>query len=208
MAKQNNLCSLKENNQIQEQGVVLHVVKIELQLLHRVVHRRPVGITNLRPTRDARCEGGPAWVDRHFPAEVVHERRTLWPRADEAHVAGHDIDELRQLIDARKPDEFPHPRDAIVVFLGPSRDAVLLRVNTHAAKLEDFEYLPGLTDPFLPIQNRPAGLEPDSQRSNQHDWQSCDQHRSAHAAIECTLQELLKTGFGESLGTYHPARAQ
>src|SRR5439155_21081684 len=140
-----------------------------------------------RPTREHRLHGEHACVEGHFPAQFVHERWTFRTLADEAHVAAHHIDELRQLIHTRQPDKFPPPRNAIVVFLGPSRDAVFLRVDTHAAKLEDFEYLPGFTDPLLPIQNRPASLEPDSQRRNQHDRQGGDQHRSAYADIECTL---------------------
>src|SRR5258708_11495529 len=108
MAKQDNLCSLKENNQVQEQGVILHVVKIELQLLHRVVHRRSVGIANLRPTRDTRLHGVPACVETYLPAEFVHERRTFRTRADKAHVAAYDLDELRQFIQTRYSDELPH----------------------------------------------------------------------------------------------------
>src|SRR5439155_26071257 len=141
-------------------------------------------------------------------AEFVLERWTFRTRANEAHVTAHDINELQQLIDALQPEKFSHPRNAIVVFLCPSRDAVLLRVGPHAAKLEDFEYLSGFTNTLLPVQNRPAGLQPDSQHRNQHDRQSGDQHRPAYADIECTFQELLKTGPGETLGKDHPARAQ
>src|SRR5258706_1082451 len=82
----------------------------------------------------------PARVEGHFAAQFVHERRTLRTRANKAHVAAYDVEELWQLIDSRQPQEFPHPRNSVGVFLRPSRVAIHLRICAHAPKFEDIEY--------------------------------------------------------------------
>ncbi|SRR5258706_14437738 len=122
----------------------------------------------------------PARVEGHFAAQFVHERRTLRTRANKAHVAAYDVEELWQLIDSRQPQEFPHPRNAVVVFLRPSRDAIHLRISAHAPKFEDLEYFPGLADSFLAIENRPAGFKPDSNSCREYQWKGNQQHGAAH----------------------------
>src|SRR4249920_2007005 len=69
LAKQHHLRSLEKNDQVKKQRMILDVINIELQLLHCVVHRRPVGIADLRPSCYARLHRVPAGIEGHFLAE-------------------------------------------------------------------------------------------------------------------------------------------
>src|SRR5882762_373466 len=168
LSEQDNLCSLEKDDHVEEQGVILDVVEIELKLLNGIVYGRTIGIADLGPPRNSGFHGVSARVERHFAAELLHERGTLRTRTDETHVTAHDIDELGQFIDARQPNDPAHARNAVVVLLRPLGNAVLFGVRAHAAKLEDFEYLSGLAHSLLTVQNGPTRLEPDRQRSEKH----------------------------------------
>src|SRR5262249_20218173 len=69
-------------------------------------------------------------------------------------------------------------------------------------------YPPRLSDAFLTVEYGSPGLEPDRQRSKEHDGKSRKQHANAHHHVEAALQNLLEAGLGKSLREDHPARAQ
>src|SRR5882672_9765408 len=208
LAKQDDLRGLEKDDEVQEQRVILDVVKIELELLHGVVDRRSVGVADLGPTRYARFHRVPARVEGDLPAELAHERGALGARADEAHIAAQYIDELGQLIDAGHSQKPSHPCHTVVVFLGPSRHTVLLSLNVHAAELQNLENPTRLSHPLLTIEDRPAGFVPNGQHRKDHDRQGGKQHGHADEDIEYALENLLKARLGKPFGENHPARAQ
>src|SRR5512141_1083978 len=103
-ARHDHADRLEEDDDVEEQRVVLDVVKIVLQFLNGVVERRTVVIADLRPPGHAGLDAVPYGVIRYLARELVDEVGALGPRPDEAHVADQDVDELRELVDAELPD--------------------------------------------------------------------------------------------------------
>src|SRR5437773_5223899 len=76
---------------------------------------------DLRPTGDAGFDAVTRHVIGNCLAELTDEHRPLRARTDQTHVAAHDVDELRQLVDAGAAQERAKPRPSRVVLDGPYR---------------------------------------------------------------------------------------
>src|SRR4051812_25894734 len=86
-------------------GDVLEVVR---ELLRPAVLARQA---HLREAGHAGAHHEPLPVLRYLPAQLLEERGPDRPRADDAHVALHDVPELRQLVELRAAQQAPHRRD-------------------------------------------------------------------------------------------------
>src|SRR3989442_1573905 len=86
----------------------------------------------LRSPRAPRLRAQPLAVER---AVAIDDEGHLRPRADDAHVAGEHVQELRQLVEAEAPEPPADPRDPRVAGraggLGVARE-----VDVHRAELE------------------------------------------------------------------------
>jgi len=81
-------------------------------------------------------------------------------------------------------------------------------IHAHAAKLQDLEDSPVRADPLLAVQDRPARLQQNRQRCEQHDRQGDDQHHRAYADIERMLHEPPAEAPVETFRKDQPALAQ
>ena len=111
------------------------------------------------------------------------------PRADERHLAPDDVDQLRELVDPRAPEEaaetrytrvvrdLEHPRVVVAVHveMGDLR-LPLLRVDHHRAELVDAERPVAGAHPYLPEEHRPGRVDLDPQRDDE------EQGRQEHEA--------------------------
>ena len=80
----------------------------------------------------------------------------LWPlgaRADEAHVAPHDIPELRELVEAHPAKESADPRHPRVAVLRPHGARARFGVNAHRAELVEREHPAAFANPALVIEH-------------------------------------------------------
>jgi hypothetical protein len=102
--------------------------------------------------RPAKVELGPA------PAETGDVVGCKRPRPDRAHVAAKNIDELRQLIEARGAEQPSHPCDP---------------AGAHRSELQDVERAALVPDPFLPKDHRPTVIDQHRHRDHRH-------HRGKH----------------------------
>src|SRR5437879_5693916 len=68
---------------------------------------------DLRPARDPDLDAVAVVVAVDLLRERLDEARALRPRADDAHVALHHVQELRQLVERRLPDEPADPGAAV-----------------------------------------------------------------------------------------------
>ena len=76
---------------------------------------------------------------RNLALVLARDFRTLGARADDAHAALQNVEQLGHLVQAAGADEAAHRRDAVVVLsAGKARRAVLSRVASHAAELPEF----------------------------------------------------------------------
>src|SRR5690606_8727133 len=137
--EQHHFDRLQQDHEVEHQAVVLDVEQVELQLFPGVVDRGAVGIAQLGPAGQSRLHRVAHVVVADLAVELVDELRPLRARADEAHVTGQHVEQLRQLVQPGHADEAANARGAIVVAAGPARHAVLLRVGAHAAELHQVE---------------------------------------------------------------------
>ena len=107
----------------------------------------------VRPGTQVGAARLPRLVQRRVLGE--HERA----RADEAHVALQDVEQLRRLVEREAPDEAPDARDALVVRALDDR-AVLAyehgRVELHRAELVELEEAPAAPGALLREEHGPA----------------------------------------------------
>src|SRR5438132_3692870 len=127
-SEKDDLNSVEQDQKVEEERKVLDVVQIVLELFQRVVDGRSVAVFDLSPARDPRLDGKPLHVEGDLLLKVLDE---LWPlraRPDEAHVPHEDVEELRELIQTRPPQEGSHTRHSRVALRGPHRPGLLLGV--------------------------------------------------------------------------------
>src|ERR1019366_8583751 len=103
----------EENVQIEPRGPVGDVVEIVLDTFAQ--RRVAAPAVDLGPAGDAGFDGVPSVIVRDRLGELADENRTLRTRAYQAHVADEDVDELRQLVQARLAQEGAELRCARVV---------------------------------------------------------------------------------------------
>src|SRR6266550_1167760 len=107
-------------------------------------------------------------VPSALAAEQLHEHGALGTRADEAHLAARDVDQLRQLVHAAAPQQPPEPRATILAFdpswRGAGRQVEPLRPlmrGPHRAELEQIEDLPVAADTLLAEEDGPRRFKLD-----------------------------------------------
>src|SRR6185312_8290463 len=207
LAKKYHLCCLQENREIEQQRVVLYVVEVVLQLLERILLRRPVWIAELRPSGDAGLYAVALHVIRNALGELGDELRALRSGPHQAHLPPQHIEELRQLIQAYLPDQRPDASHAWVALLRPPRSAVDLRVGAHAAKLEHIERPASEAHSALPIEHRrlPSILGLDRESRQQHERQRQRQSYEASCQVQRPGADEPQRITPEPLPEDHPA---
>ena len=123
----------------------------------------------------------PGETGQHAPAEIVPCRHPTESRdiglgqrtwSDGAHVSSEDVDELRELIEARRAQHPPDPRDSAV---------------PHRAELEDGERSAPSAEALLSEQNRPPVLQEDGACDDRHGRRKREQAAHGPDEIEQTL---------------------
>ena len=92
---------------------------------------------------------------------LVGERR---PRPDQAHLAPHDVPELRQLVQGNTPQHRADPRDPWIATVDRPARALPLGADDHRPQLHELELAPVLPDPLLSVEDRPSAVELDRDR--------------------------------------------
>src|SRR3989442_2949482 len=149
-AQDDDLEGVEDDGEVQEEGHVLHVVEVELQLPLAVLDRGAVAELDLGPAGDAGPHRVTLVVVRDHLAQLLDEVRALRARSHEAHLALEDVDDLGQLVEAELPQDAAEPGDPRVV-LGPRphRPRGRFGVDPHRAELVEVEDPPAQADPAL-----------------------------------------------------------
>src|SRR4029453_11709378 len=92
-----------QDAQVEAERLVVDVPDVHVELL---VPRERVPAVGLGPAGDAGADLVAAGVLGGVAGEIAHGQ---WPRSDEAHVAAYDVEQRRQLVEARGA-EHPPPR--------------------------------------------------------------------------------------------------
>src|SRR5579872_551325 len=96
-------------------------------------------------------------VVRDFLLQHADEFRALRTWTYQTHLALQHVPQLRNLVHARKPEEFTHACDSWIVIEGPGGSGIRLRVRPHRSKFVTTENSAVAPNSFLTIQNRPGG---------------------------------------------------
>lgn len=108
-------------------------------------------------------------VARDLLLKHLDELGTLRARADEGHLAGEDVEELRELVDRGFPNEAADAGDARVAWDGPALLFVCFSLLHHGAELVHHERLVMKADALLLEDDRARGGELDEGRDDEHD---------------------------------------
>src|ERR1700731_2559567 len=191
---------LEKDVEIEQHRPVLDVVEVELDALldfllavalpAPAVDLGPAGDAGLDPvTREIAVDG---LVEQPALQLALHRVRT---RADQRQVAlEHDVEELRQLIEAGLADEAPDPGDAAVVLghdLGGQRIGLIV---VQRAELEDVDALVVEAEALLAEQHRARTVEFDGERDQRHHRRGEQQHDGADDVVEQPLHHQVPVG--------------
>ena len=188
--------------------MVLYVVEVKLVLPPSVFDRRSVAVAYLRPPGHARLDAVPDIVERNLCLKLPNKIRTLRSRADQAHLAAQDADQLRQFVDAAGANHGTDSCDARVVLRRPAGHAVTLGIGRHAAKLRALEGTATKPHSFLEIEDRATTVELDSDRRQDHDRKGDEQEQHRHRDIEVALDDGPQVALHESVPVDEPAGLQ
>src|SRR5262245_25987431 len=124
---------------------------------------------------------------RRVLLDLVRERR---PRPDQAHLAAHDIPQLRHFVQRDTPQDRPDPRDARVAMVDRPARALLLGADDHRPQLDELELAPALTDTLLAVEHRAAIAELDrDRRRGEERARERKPERRTHD-VECTVHRV------------------
>src|SRR6185503_1027506 len=120
-------------------------------------------------------------------------------RTDQAHLAAQHVDELRELVERRPPQEPPDARDPRVVgdlekaarlVAVEQLDLALLGVAAHGPELDDPEAGVAATDACLPEEDVPRGAALDEEGDRREQRGEREERGASDRNVEAALEEL------------------
>jgi hypothetical protein len=120
---------------------------------------------------------------------------------DQPHLAAHDVDQLRQLVEAVLPEEASdrrHPRigDQLVLRFecGSQRGVAgqdLIGVGDHRPELQRIECLAALADDAAPMKDRPAAADQDEDAEHQEERRHQQQRQRRERSTDRVLDRRV-----------------
>src|SRR3989338_8790141 len=185
-----------QNPEIECEGPLLDVLEIQPHLFLKLQIRPP---RHLREPRDPRLHRENAPLDiRVFP----HLLREMRARADEGHLHGEHIEDLRQLVERPAPEDAAAPQPPRVAFhfeertvrpmaLRPETRFLAIRVPDHRPEFQHGNGAPVLlSDPRADIEDRPAVPHGDPETNQENDRRENDEEREAREYVEEPFEDF------------------
>lgn len=126
-----------------------------------------------------------------FFFELFDEVRPFWSRADEAHVAVEDIENLRQFVEPGGADEFADFGNARVVFGGQLGTGVFFGIDAHRTEFINLIFFAKASDADLAIEDGPAVTEFDGQGDGNGERQGADSGDAGQDDVDSALDRPL-----------------
>src|SRR5215831_7223280 len=139
-----------EDAQIEPQRPILDVIEIILYPLAKIA--AATQIVHLRPSGDACLDHVLLHVPGDLLSEAGHEFRPFRPWSHQRHLAGEDVEQLRELVDTEASQPCSEACGSAVAAMRPHRPAALLCVHPHRAELEHGKRAAVPGDALLQIQ--------------------------------------------------------
>src|SRR5208283_5379045 len=116
-AEHQGLNGREHDIKIQSEGDILDVEKVVSQLFPVIFQGNVIAAINLCPARGAGLNQPALFVERDLLSALHFLLGDKWPWPDEGHVAFHNVEQLRKLINASSAQPLANPGDAqIAVF--------------------------------------------------------------------------------------------
>lgn len=135
-----------------------------------------------------------------FLFELFDEVRPFGSRADEAHVAVEDVEDLRQFVQAGGTDEFADFGNAWVVFRRQLRTGIFFRIDAHGTEFIDFILFTEAADADLAVENGTAIAELDGQGNGDGERQGANRRKTSYNDVDGTLDGPLFDAEAQALG--------
>ena len=190
---------MEQDQEVQFKRHVLDVEKVVLELFLRLLDRAAVMEHDLRPSGDPGFDRVAEGVIRDHGLQFFHEFRTLRTGTHEFQIPDQDVEQLRQFVDPRFPEELADSRDAGIVLHRPYRVPGLFRVVPHRAEFIDPDRLVILPNPDLRIENGAGGIDTDEERDDEKDRQQEDQEHGSHNRGDEPTDHEKEPGFPKAL---------
>ncbi len=146
---------------------------------------------NLRPAGDARPDVVAPRIERDALLVFMIVRQRERPRADQRHVAGEDIEELRNLVDVPAPQEAADAGQPRIV-LGGLRNHRAVVERAHGAEFDDAEWLLIEAVAALHEEYGPWAVETYDCRDQQEEWRERDERDRGGDQVEGPLARDLE----------------
>src|SRR6266852_3493024 len=178
----------QQDLEVQRQRPVLDVVDvIEGAVADRC---RATQIVDLGPASEARADPLPFQVTGDVEAVLLVEEGRLRARAHTAHVAFHDVDQLRQLVKARSAQEAAESRGARVAGLRDHGAGLPLGIRDHRPEFVDDERSAIKSGAFLPEKHGTLRRrELDERRHHEQHGAEDDKSYAADGCVQPALDD-------------------
>lgn len=126
-----------------------------------------------------------------FLFELFDEVRPFWSRANEAHVAVEDVEDLRQFVEPGGADEFADFGNARIVFGCQLGTGIFFRIDAHGTEFVDFIFLAEAADADLAVEDGTAVAEFDGQGDGNGERQGADSGDASQDDVDSALDRPL-----------------
>ena len=171
---------------VEEEAEILDIFAVELRLDGDLQF---VATVDLRPAGEA----GADVVGAVFVA-LLDEIRLVpqgGARPDDAHLADEDVEDLRQLVEARLPEEGADLRDVLLRILQEVGRDVVWRVDLHRAVFQDGEELLVLPDAPLAEEDRAGVADDDAQSDDDPEGYQHDDADAGQDDVDEAFKKML-----------------
>lgn len=131
---------------------------------------------------------GVFWV---FLFELFDEVRPFGSRADEAHVAVEDVEDLRQFVEPGGADEFADFGNARVVFGGQLGTGIFFSIDAHGTEFINLIFFAKAADADLAVEDGTAVTEFDGQGDGNGERQGADSGDASQDDVDSALDGPL-----------------
>lgn len=135
-----------------------------------------------------------------FFFELFDEVRPFWSRANEAHVAVEDIENLRQFVEPGGADEFADFGNARIVFGCQLGTGIFFSIDAHGTEFINLIFLAEAADADLAVEDGTAVAEFDGQGDGNSERQGADSGDASQDDVDSTLDGPLFDAEAQALG--------
>ena len=148
-----------------------------------------VATIDLRPAGEARADVvGAVFVALFNQIRLVPEGGS---RPDDAHLADEDVENLRQFVEARLPQEGADLRNVLLRILKQMRWNVMRRIDLHCTIFQDGEELLVLPDSLLAKKDRAWIADDDAQADDDPEWNQNNDANARQDNVNKSFEKML-----------------